>query len=68
MLNPPEVAILGVNNINLKPVQDGGDVAFVPHIGLSLTINHQVVDGAPGARFLQDLAKNLANIDLLLAV
>ncbi|MCB0202788.1 MAG: 2-oxo acid dehydrogenase subunit E2, partial [Anaerolineae bacterium] len=68
VLNPPEVAILGVNNINLKPVQDGDDVAFVPHIGLSLTINHQVVDGAPGARFLQDLAKNLANIDLLLAV
>lgn len=67
VLNPPEVAILGVNNINLKPVQDGDGVAFVPHIGLSLTINHQVVDGAPGARFLQALAQNLANIDLLLA-
>ena len=68
VLNPPEVAILGVSNINLKPVQDGEGVAFVPHIGLSLTINHQVVDGAPAARFLQGLAYNLANIDLLLAV
>lgn len=67
VLNPPEVAILGVGNINLKPVQDGEEVAFVPHIGLSLTINHQVVDGAPAARFLQALAQNLANIDLLLA-
>ncbi|MCB0229601.1 MAG: 2-oxo acid dehydrogenase subunit E2, partial [Anaerolineae bacterium] len=47
--------------------QAGQDVAFVPHIGLSLTINHQVVDGAPAARFLQGLAQNLANIDLLLA-
>ncbi|MCB0246682.1 MAG: 2-oxo acid dehydrogenase subunit E2, partial [Anaerolineae bacterium] len=67
VLNPPEVGILGVSNINLKPVQAGQDVAFVPHIGLSLTINHQVVDGAPAARFLQGLAQNLANIDLLLA-
>ncbi len=46
---------------------DETSVAFVPHIGLSLTINHQVVDGAPGARFLQALARNLADIDLLLA-
>ena len=86
MLNPPEVAILGVSNINLKPVQRrtctrrasvlralsmtgeiAAKVAFVPHIGLSLTINHQVVDGAPAARFLQALARNLAEIDLLLA-
>jgi pyruvate dehydrogenase E2 component (dihydrolipoamide acetyltransferase) len=65
VLNPPEVAILGVGNINLKPVQAGQEIAFVPHIGLSLTINHQVVDGAPAARFLQALAQALADIDLL---
>ncbi|MEZ4719004.1 MAG: 2-oxo acid dehydrogenase subunit E2, partial [Caldilineaceae bacterium] len=69
VLNPPQVAILGVGNINLKPVPDAdGDVEFVPHIGLSLTINHQVVDGAPAARFLQTLARYLADVDLLLAL
>lgn len=68
VLNPPEVAILGVGNVNLKPVAGAdGDVEFIPHLGLSLTINHQVVDGAPGARFLQDLARGIAEIDLLLA-
>jgi pyruvate dehydrogenase E2 component (dihydrolipoamide acetyltransferase) len=65
VLNPPQVAILGVGNIQLKPVQGQDAVEFVPHIGLSLTINHQVVDGAPGARFLQTLAANIAAIDLL---
>ncbi|MGL4651081.1 MAG: dihydrolipoamide acetyltransferase family protein [Caldilineaceae bacterium] len=65
VLNPPQVGILGVGNINLKPVQGAAGVEFVPHIGLSLTINHQVVDGAPGARFLQTLAANIAAIDLL---
>ncbi len=67
VLNPPEVAILGVGAIALKPVEVDGDVQVVPHLGLSLTINHQVVDGAPGARFLQALALALANIDLLAA-
>ncbi|MFN8472586.1 MAG: dihydrolipoamide acetyltransferase family protein [Anaerolineae bacterium] len=68
VLNPPQVAILGVGNIHIKPIDVDGDVQFIPHIGLSLTINHQVVDGAPGARFLQALARNLANLDLLLAM
>ncbi len=68
ILNAPQVAILGVGSINLKPVDHEGDVAFVPHIGLSLTIDHQAVDGAPAARFLQALSKNIAQIELLLAV
>jgi pyruvate dehydrogenase E2 component (dihydrolipoamide acetyltransferase) len=62
------VAILGVGNVNLKPVEDAGEVTFVPHIGLSLTIDHQVIDGAPGAKFLQALARYLAQIELLLAL
>jgi pyruvate dehydrogenase E2 component (dihydrolipoamide acetyltransferase) len=68
VLNPPEVAILGVGNINLKPVEAEGEVEFIPHLGLSLTINHQVVDGAPAARFLQALSQGLAEIELLLAL
>ena len=67
ILNPPQVAILGVGNINPKPVQAEDSVAFVPHIGLSLTVNHQIVDGAPAARFLAQLRKNIADIELLLA-
>lgn len=67
LLNSPQVAILGAGSINLKPMPVENDVAFVPHIGFSLTINHQAVDGAPAARFLAELTKNLARIDLLLA-
>jgi pyruvate dehydrogenase E2 component (dihydrolipoamide acetyltransferase) len=44
-----------------------GSVQFVSQIALSLTINHQVVDGAPGARFLQGMAEAIAHFDLLLA-
>jgi pyruvate dehydrogenase E2 component (dihydrolipoamide acetyltransferase) len=69
VINIPEVAILGVGGISLRPVGKGGDdVSFVPHIALSLTVNHMAVDGAPGARFLQALVKNIAAIDLMLAL
>jgi pyruvate dehydrogenase E2 component (dihydrolipoamide acetyltransferase) len=68
VLNVPQVGILGVGNINPKPVELEGEIQFVPHINLSLTVNHQVVDGAPAARFLNALSQSLANIDLLLAV
>jgi pyruvate dehydrogenase E2 component (dihydrolipoamide acetyltransferase) len=69
VLNVPEVAILGVANIEPKPVEtpDSG-YAFEPHIGFSLTINHQVVDGAPAARFLKTLCEAVRDIDLWLAV
>lgn len=65
VLNPPQVALLGLGAIRLQPVEVEGEVAFAPHVGLSLTINHQVVDGAPAARFLDALCRNIADIDLL---
>ena len=69
ILNAPQVAILGVGNIQLKPMQDEDSdaVSFIPHIGLSLTVDHQAVDGGPAARFLQALTQSIAQIDLLLA-
>jgi pyruvate dehydrogenase E2 component (dihydrolipoamide acetyltransferase) len=67
VLNVPEVAILGVCAINPKPVQRGAQVEFLPHVGLSLTINHMVVDGAPAARFLKGLCDAIAECDILLA-
>ncbi len=33
-------------------------------IGLSLTADHRVIDGADAARYLKDLAVAIANIDL----
>ena len=68
ILNVPQVGILGVGSIVPGPVlAPDGSVSFIPQIGLSLTVNHQVVDGAPGARFLQTLADDIARFDLLLA-
>jgi pyruvate dehydrogenase E2 component (dihydrolipoamide acetyltransferase) len=73
ILNTPEVAILGVCGIEMKPVPHteinkctcGCSMNFEPQIGFSLTINHQAVDGAPAARFLKALCDTAAKIDSL---
>ena len=74
ILNLPQVAILGVGALVLKPVaadlsQPGApqQVSYRRHLGLSLTIDHRMVDGAPAARFLQALAAAIADLDLLAA-
>ncbi len=61
LLNPPQVAILGVGAITLKPIRRAGQIEFQDQISLSLTCDHQVIDGAPGARFLQVLSQKIAN-------
>ena len=62
VLNAPEVAILGVGGIVLKPKRtDTEEVKYVDTLPLSLTIDHQAVDGAPAARFLQTLVERLEN-------
>ena len=66
LLNPPQVAILGVNAIALRPVRKpDGNIEFIDSIGLSLTLDHQVIDGAPGARFLNALAREISNAEAL---
>jgi len=64
ILNIPQVAILGIGSISLKPIIKENKVQFIPHIGLSLTFDHRAVDGAPAAKFLQELNKLISNFDL----
>ncbi|RPI01252.1 MAG: 2-oxo acid dehydrogenase subunit E2 [Calditrichaeota bacterium] len=67
VLNPPQSATLGIGSIKLAPVEVDGQVQFQKQISLSLTIDHQIIDGATGAHFLQELAQAIAAIDLLVA-
>ncbi len=67
VLNPPQVAILGVNAITPRPKMVDGEYQIRPHMTFSLTIDHRVVDGGPGARFLKALCTNIENIDFMLS-
>lgn len=69
IINPPEVAILGVSRSALKPVFDerAHVGAFVPRLmlPLSLSYDHRVIDGATGVRFTSWLADCLAQPEAL---
>ncbi|WP_273478549.1 dihydrolipoamide acetyltransferase family protein [Ignavigranum ruoffiae] len=55
IINLPEVAILGVGAIQDELVLDHGEVKVAKKLPLSLTYDHQIIDGAPAARFLETL-------------
>ena len=61
IINPPEVAILGVGRAVEVPTRHGDDLVWRQMITFSLTIDHRAIDGAPGAQFLQTLAEVIAN-------
>ena len=67
IVNPPEVAILGVGGINEYLTLVDGQVTARSRLALSLTIDHRVVDGAPGAIFLQALVERLEHPALIFA-
>lgn len=67
VLNPPQTGILGVNTIVQRVKEVAGEYVYYPAMTLSLTFDHRAVDGAPAARFLQELIKNLENFSVLLA-
>jgi len=60
ILNKPEVAILGIGEIKERPRYDeDGELYQANIVHLSLTIDHQVIDGADAARFLTSLRQRL---------
>jgi len=63
IINTPQVAVLGICTIDLKPVKTGEGVKFIEHIKLCLTADHQVIDGASAARFLVALRDNIENFE-----
>lgn len=55
IINQPNSAILGVSSTIEKPVVVNGEIVIRPIMNLGLTIDHRVVDGMAGAKFMKDL-------------
>ena len=62
VINPPNVAILGVGRLRDDIVlNSSGAVSSVKRLTLSLTWDHRVLDGAPAAQFCQSIVQLLAD-------
>jgi pyruvate dehydrogenase E2 component (dihydrolipoamide acetyltransferase) len=60
IINLPECAILGIGRIQARPVvvdEASEQVTVRKMLALSLTFDHRAVDGAPAARFLQQVRR-----------
>jgi len=66
IINHPEVAILGVGKVKEAPVVKNNKVVVRKILGLSLSFDHRVVDGAEAARFLSTVIDRLEDPDLIL--
>jgi pyruvate dehydrogenase E2 component (dihydrolipoamide acetyltransferase) len=62
IINPPEVAVLGVSRASLRPVYVDGKLEPRLIVGLSLSYDHRVIDGADGVRFTSRLRDVLSDI------
>ncbi len=61
IINPPELAILGVSRTQIKPVWDGKSFCPKPMTPLDLTYDHRVINGASAARFLTHYGRLLSD-------
>jgi pyruvate dehydrogenase E2 component (dihydrolipoamide acetyltransferase) len=67
IINPPQVAILGICGISPKTriKADGGFEAY-QSMGVSVTYDHRIIDGAPASRFAQKICEALEHINMLM--
>lgn len=65
IINAPQIVILGASRVEAAPwVIEEGVVEARQKIGLSLTFDHRIVDGAPAAAAFSDLIKSIETITL----
>jgi pyruvate dehydrogenase E2 component (dihydrolipoamide acetyltransferase) len=67
LVNPPEVAVLGVSRAETKPVWRGGEFAPRLIVPLCLSYDHRVIDGAAGARFVVHISRLLSDVQKLIS-
>jgi 2-oxoisovalerate dehydrogenase E2 component (dihydrolipoyl transacylase) len=59
IINPPEVAVIGVNRIVERPIVRNSRIVPVRMMNLSSSFDHRVVDGFDAAAFIQDVKAEL---------
>lgn len=66
IINPPEVAIMGVHRIKEVPLVIDGKIKPRKILGLSVCFDHRVNDGAAATSFMNIVMKHLEDPDLML--
>lgn len=59
IINPPEVAIIGVNKLAERPVVIDGEITIRKMMNLSSSFDHRIVDGYNAAAFIRSVKDEL---------
>jgi len=66
ILNPPQVAILGLHKIEERPVAVNGDIVIKPMMYTALSYDHRIVDGKEAVQFLVKVKELIEDPETLL--
>lgn len=66
IINYPEVAILGVHSIKKKPIVLDDQIVIGQVMGMSITFDHRVIDGAPANAFMEEIGTLIGNPELFI--
>jgi 2-oxoglutarate dehydrogenase E2 component (dihydrolipoamide succinyltransferase) len=59
IVNPPQSAILGLHNIQDRPMAVDGEVVICPMMYLALTYDHRIIDGKEAVTFLRVIKETI---------
>ena len=66
ILNPPQSAILGMHNIQQRPMVVDGEIKVRPMMYLAVTYDHRIIDGREAVQFLVTIKQQLEDPGRLL--
>jgi 2-oxoglutarate dehydrogenase E2 component (dihydrolipoamide succinyltransferase) len=66
ILNPPQSAILGMHNIQQRPMVVDGEIEVRPMMYLAVTYDHRIIDGREAVQFLVTIKEQLEDPGRLL--
>jgi 2-oxoglutarate dehydrogenase E2 component (dihydrolipoamide succinyltransferase) len=66
ILNPPQVAILGLHKIEERPVVAKGEIVVRPMMYVALSYDHRIVDGREAVQFLVKIKELIEDPESLL--
>jgi pyruvate/2-oxoglutarate dehydrogenase complex dihydrolipoamide acyltransferase (E2) component len=67
ILNPPEVALLGIGAMEKKPVVRNDEIVIREMMPISLTFDHRIIDGATAGEFRNRMKRIVENPELIIS-
>jgi pyruvate dehydrogenase E2 component (dihydrolipoamide acetyltransferase) len=67
ILNPPEVALLGIGAMEKKPVVRNDEIVVREMMPISLTFDHRIIDGATAGEFRNRMKRLVENPELIIS-